>query len=412
MKEVNWPVLYDEVLRSLPEYVNQARLTIGGLATCTDAYVCLNDQTANLLIEPGSPQYQLGHELFSRVSNGLGGELRLDWPNGAAWIADNLCIKRFELGGTAAQAAKALSILGAPALVSLGDRSERQLSVLHKDTLVATPAGVTRSTLLQPRPEQKTPHFIFEFTAGKRLGPCVPKRSTRVIVRLADDPLDSDPDFYRESVRLAPQAGAAIVCGFNELPPDQLESALCYGKNIIDAWKEQGLQLVHLELGDYPDIASRDRTLAVLGSSVTSLGMSLSECRNLGVPGICDPVERALALSHEFDLERVVIHADGWALAAAKSDPERELEALICGCLLASCRAELGVPCKPKRVAKNGAFELTREPIEFIRDRAVVCCAAPYLSTPAATIGLGDTFLAGTLLVLGSRANARDLFSM
>jgi ADP-dependent phosphofructokinase/glucokinase len=30
----------------------------------------------------------------------------------------------------------------------------------------------------------------------------------------------------------------------------------------------------------------------------------------------------------------------------------------------------------------------------------VACCATPYLRTPAATIGLGDTFLAGTLLVL------------
>jgi ADP-dependent phosphofructokinase/glucokinase len=30
-----------------------------------------------------------------------------------------------------------------------------------------------------------------------------------------------------------------------------------------------------------------------------------------------------------------------------------------------------------------------------------VCCPAPYLEKPAATIGLGDTFLAGTLLVLG-----------
>lgn len=403
MKEVNWPALYEALLRILPEYVREARLTIGGLATCTDAYVCLNDETANLLTVPGSLQYRLGHELFSRISNGLGGELRLDWPNGAAWIANNLHIKGFELGGTAAQAAKALSILGAPALVCLGDRSERQLSVLHEDTLVATPAGVTRRALVESRPGQKPPHFIFEFTAAKRVGRCVPKRSTRVIVRLADDPLDDDPDFYRESVRLAPEAGAAIVCGFNEVPSDQLESALCYGTNIINAWKAKGLKLVHLELGDFPDMASRDRSLTKLGRSVTSLGMSLSECRSLGA-GACDPVQRALALSSEFDLDRVVIHADGWALAITKGNPERELEALVCGCLLASCRAELGVPGEPKGVAKNASFELTRQPIDFIGDRAIVCCAAPYLSTPAATIGLGDTFLAGTLLVLGSLA--------
>ena len=32
---------------------------------------------------------------------------------------------------------------------------------------------------------------------------------------------------------------------------------------------------------------------------------------------------------------------------------------------------------------------------------SIACCPAPYLEKPAATIGLGDTFLAGTLLVLG-----------
>jgi hypothetical protein len=31
----------------------------------------------------------------------------------------------------------------------------------------------------------------------------------------------------------------------------------------------------------------------------------------------------------------------------------------------------------------------------------VVTCAAPCLAHPRSTIGLGDTFLAGTLLVLG-----------
>jgi len=34
-------------------------------------------------------------------------------------------------------------------------------------------------------------------------------------------------------------------------------------------------------------------------------------------------------------------------------------------------------------------------------ERCIVCCASPYLERPVATIGLGDTFLAGTLLVLG-----------
>jgi len=40
-------------------------------------------------------------------------------------------------------------------------------------------------------------------------------------------------------------------------------------------------------------------------------------------------------------------------------------------------------------------------------ERSVVSCAAPYLERPAGTIGLGDTFLAGTLLVLGGAEGAK-----
>jgi ADP-dependent phosphofructokinase/glucokinase len=36
----------------------------------------------------------------------------------------------------------------------------------------------------------------------------------------------------------------------------------------------------------------------------------------------------------------------------------------------------------------------------------VVCCASPHLERPTATIGLGDTFLAGTLLILGGQEPA------
>jgi len=100
------------------------------------------------------------------------------------------------------------------------------------------------------------------------------------------------------------------------------------------------------------------------------------------------------------------VHADTWALAITKGDPHRELEALLCGCLLASARAQRGEPCRPTGVPANAEFH--DPPLETFSksgERFIVCCASPYLERPVATIGLGDTFLAGTLLVLG-RAEA------
>jgi ADP-dependent phosphofructokinase/glucokinase len=42
-------------------------------------------------------------------------------------------------------------------------------------------------------------------------------------------------------------------------------------------------------------------------------------------------------------------------------------------------------------------------------NNSIVCCATPYLKHPAATIGLGDTFLAGTLLILGDTNHSPSL---
>src|SRR5271170_335381 len=39
----------------------------------------------------------------------------------------------------------------------------------------------------------------------------------------------------------------------------------------------------------------------------------------------------------------------------------------------------------------------------------IICCPTPYIATPAATIGLGDTFLAGTLLVLSASTLASSI---
>jgi ADP-dependent phosphofructokinase/glucokinase len=129
--------------------------------------------------------------------------------------------------------------------------------------------------------------------------------------------------------------------------------------------------------------------------------MSLSELIELSGDG--EPVESAaIRLAETHGLQRVCVHADEWAFAVTRGDAERELEALEMGCLLASARAANGYFTTPDRLP-DGA-RLCSPPIPTSLRRggwSVACCPAPYLEKPAATIGLGDTFLAGTLLVLG-----------
>lgn len=405
MTKAFWPDLYRSFIPLLPEYVRAARLTLGGLASCVDAYLKLANAEALINAPEGSKPAALAQELSRRAQAGIGGEYRFDWPDAEAWIQQHLPISAWAIGGTGAQAAQMLTLLGAPALISLEDRGKRQLSVLSPELLVADPNGLRRCGELVGTNQQKPAHYIFEVTAGEKVGSIIAKRSTRVIVRCADDRLDQDDDFVRESINLAGSAGAAILCGFNEVPAELLQESLLTATAIVQAWRARGLELVHLELGGYETDEVRDKVLATLGPIVTSLGMSHSEICGLGST---DVTETALELCHLFDLARVCVHADQWALSVTRADPKLELEALICGCLLAAGRAEHGNIIRPKQAPVDAVYE--DPPWPMIQQRAncsIVCCASPYLPHPAATIGLGDTFLAGTLLVLGGTSSAQ-----
>jgi ADP-dependent phosphofructokinase/glucokinase len=406
MTTINWLKCYRDLVGNLPGFVRHARLTICGLATCVDGYVRLPEAEALITAENGTAQAILARELFRRAASGIGGEFRMDWPEGAAWLENNLRFSRWGLGGTGAQAAQTLAILGAPALMSLEDRGARQLSVIHPDVYIATKAGIARCGDLPIAAGQKPAHYIFEFTAGVRAGPVVPQRSTRTIVRFGDDRLDNDPAFVHESIAAAATAGAAILCGFNEIADQALEQAITDSITLVQAWKDRGLKTIHLELGDYPTARARDLVLRRFTGVLTSVGMSHSELNAL-CGGPQDAVGKACELTDSLDLSRLCIHADAWAMCVTKDDPELELEALKCGCLLAACRAEKGEPCRPNETPAKAVF--STPPCEMFRRRGrhtVVCCVSPHLERPTATIGLGDTFLAGTLLILGGQGPA------
>jgi ADP-dependent phosphofructokinase/glucokinase len=401
VKTEDWGKVYRDLLERLPAYVRDARLTICGLSTFLDGYVRLHEAAPLLNAKKGTPPEALSRELFRRANLGIGGEYYLDWPEGGKWVEENLQFSRWGLGGSGAQAAQMLAIMGAPALMSLEDRSRRQLSVIHPNILVATNRGVIRCGELPATPGRKPAHYIFEFTAGMQVGSIVPKRSSRTIVRFTDERLDADADFTRESIAASASAGAGILSGFNEIGEKDIDAALADTIALAKAWRDRGLKTIHLELGDYATAEGRDTVLEKLRGTFTSLGMSYSElCALCGRSP--NAIGKALELSESLHLSRLCVHADTWALAITNGDPQRELAALLCGCLFASARAERGEACRPMAVPANAEFhDMPLEKFNKSGERFIVCCASPYLQRPVATIGLGDTFLAGTLLVLG-----------
>jgi hypothetical protein len=408
MTALDWRERYAELATRLPDLARRARPVLCGLGACVDVYARLGEALRALADAPGTQAAALRELLLERARHGIGGEVRIEWAGGPAWL-DARLPPRLGLGGTGAQAAQTLAVLGAGTLLALSDRSEGQLALIHPDVRIARPDGIVPAGAVTGSGSGHVPHYIIEFTAGVPIGEVVPPRSSRVIVRFEDDPLKADPWFERASVQLAPSAGAAIVSGLNALPPGSLPEVLARVQALAREWRAAGLQRVHLELGDFVRPADMADVLAGLGGSATSLGLNRSELLKL-VPGDDQVAERAQSVAERFGFERVAVHADDFALALTRDDPEAELEALMTGSLLAATRACHGGIAVPDGCPPDAVFGTAREsPISGRGRWHLACCPTPYLPTPAATIGLGDTFLAGTLLVLSQPAGSSPM---
>ena len=170
MDPASWANAYEALIGRIPEHVRRARLILGGFSTCLDKYLSLHDLGMARREAPGTPAEALFAELDQRAMRGIDSEFFVDWPEGPLWL-DHRVRARDALGGSSAQAAQQLAILGAPALIAIGERSKAQLSVIHENVLIATENGVLPRRSVAPNGDlTKPPHYIFEYTAGKAIG--------------------------------------------------------------------------------------------------------------------------------------------------------------------------------------------------------------------------------------------------
>ena len=403
-----WKEDYAALITRLPSLVEAAPLTLCGMGACVDALIAMPD-LAPLLDASGSSQaVALASVLLDRARRGIGGEIAFDWPEGPAWLAARVPL-RFSLGGTGAQAGWTLAATGARALVALEDRSARMLACLEPKILLAEDGCLVEAPAVRPRGANHPEVFIFEYTAGVCIGSVVPPRSSRIIVRFDNKGLEHDADFDVLSLSLASTAGAGLVSGFNGVPPAQLDAEIRRVAAIASGWKAAGLAAIHLELAGYDSLEACCRVMGGLRGSVGSVGMSHSEFLTLAqalLPDLAEDIGAGMvALGEHFGFDRVCVHADHWAAAATLGEPAVEYQALMMGCLLSSARAVAGRPIRPQAIDARADFHTPPFPVPLQAGRwTVVSCASPYLSVPATTLGLGDSFTAGCLLALGCAA--------
>jgi hypothetical protein len=398
-----WRDRYEAMRVRLPAYARSAGWTLCGMSVCVDGVIALQD--ADALWRGGAPPEAqgLGAELQRRAAAGIGGEIRVEWPGGGAWLDAALPVQPM-LGGTSAHAARVLTLLGAPALLSLAHRSADQMATVDPDIFLAAGGHPTRAGAIAGSPDATPKVYVFEFTAGHPVGTILPPRSSRIIVRLHDLSLEDDTEFAALGPSLVQDNGAGILSGFSALGGRDLDEGVRSARALAQSWHAAGIRIVHLELAGYEKQDYCLKVLRGLSGSYTSLGMSLSEFRALK-PGEGHPGEAMCRLGEQLGADRVCVHADDWAMSATRGDAAQERDALLAGCLLASARAENGAPVVPDSLPTGVRF--SDPPPGHARDAhgwSLVSCASPYLERPATTLGLGDTFLAGCMLVLGQHS--------
>lgn len=408
MTKDDWLTRYATLTDALPAAGKPSpdRVFLCGMSACVDVRINLHDAQPLLEVPATSPAAPLRDMLVGRVTRGIGGEVLFDWPDGPAWLYDHVNL-RHALGGTGPQAAWVLASLGLPSLISLEDRDDRMLSPLPPDALLAQDDKIVSAPQARrsDRPAPET--FIFEYTAGQAVGDITPNRSSRIIVRFADRGMQRDAAFFRASAALAPNAAAGLLSGLNEEPPANVPAACHEMFGLGRAWRNAGLETVHLELAGYSSPEALDTVLASSRGAATSLGMSQSELKGLA-PETAGPeadiAPALIALAERLDMTRVCVHADEWAAAVTLDDPVRETHALMTGCALAAARASAGHPVERVTIDPRARFhDLPFTPRQIGRWH-FAACPAPHLTSPRTTLGLGDSFAAGCLLVLGGAA--------
>ena len=398
MDDATWRVRYADLIGQVEQYAAHARWTFCGLGACVDAVLSAHDAAPALSAASDPAARAIGDILTRRAAAGVGGEVRVQWDAGPAWL-DAALPMRTALGGGGPHAARALTRLGAPALLALSHRDAEQMASVDGDLLLAQDGRPTPARNIVPHGAPRPKIYIFEITAGRPIGGAVAPRSSRIIVRFTDPDIEDDAEFAALSTALAPDAGAGVLSGFSGIRSDALDGALARANTLGLSWRAAGVAVVHLEMAGFDTPGQRDHTLAGLRGAYSSLGLSQSEYRAL-VPGDAPETATIVATAERLGIDRLCVHADTWALAATRQNPDRERTALMMGCLLAGARAAAGHAVRPVALDANAVFET---PPDDGRHGPwhIVACAAPYLAHPATTLGLGDTLMAGCLLVLG-----------
>lgn len=426
---------YAEYLDSVPATAQKCRETgnriVLGYTSDLDAILSWNTDRFNRLVEqylkvPLTYEEEESidsMEDFVRILgyfavHGMGGEVAITSAEVVECIRKQFDI-RYAMGGTCAQGAAALSVMGVPAVIHITDRSREVIDELDYPGLESVRDGkrVPMRECVSGLPPLL--HLIIQFSKGDILrinneSYEVPL-SNRMIAEYDNvhKILPVEPDFLSYIEQNAGRVCCYSVSGYNAIEdPAVAEERVAQFREHFRKVKEKNPNIkIYLESAHYISSHIRDMVYSGLAPWLDVLGMNEEELANLTArkshPVNTEDLQSILTgldyVLEQYPVKGIIMHSKDYSLYYGAPVEGIDMEkGLTLGNLMSGTRARIGRYGTMEDCRKTLELDLSPVGLRFAEELShmelpheAVLVPSRYMEKPACTVGLGDTFVAG-----------------
>lgn len=424
----------DRVSADIEFYKASGKKMVLGYTSDLDVLIKWNTESFNRIVKKylkSEPSITEGESIgsvedFARIIThyalaGLGGEVDISNVE-----VCNFLEREFEtqaaLGGTCAQAVAALGSMGFPLIAHITDRCTAVCSFMDYPGVSLVSAGKPVPIAEMATDEIPVRHMILQYSKGDRIDIAGQKREIPVSNRMI---LDYDSihkrfrvsnDFLDYVEANAKNIVSYSISGFNayvdqSILNDRLATLRSHYEKV--KVKSPGC-VIFLEGAHYLNSESKSKVFGTLSGVIDVLSMNEEELVDLSAKlgcrtdkGNLDSILTGLeTVCDKYPVKGLVLHTKDYSMYYGGMIEGVDIEkGLTLGNLMSATRARIGVYGSQADCENTLSLGLSPVGLMFAgkldslrRDRYACIVPSRYMETPACTIGLGDTFMAGMQL--------------
>lgn len=350
-------------------------------------------------------------------SKGIGGEVDVDNVE----IVANSFEFKYGMGGTATQAAMALSKVKCPSVVHLTDDSKEVCQILESPYIYAVSEdGILVHTQDLEQTHEQEIHFIIQFKKGEKIKlndqeveiPC----SNRLILTkiTVNEFVPFSEVYFRWIEENASKVTSNVLSSFNCLSDAKvLRERLTYVRNHVENYRRNNPEgIVFFEDAHYHDPAIRKMCLETVYACVDIVSLNEEELKytlnemynyNVDIADIFSCVEGAKYIRDKFSIRKgVIIHTKDYSMYVGDRLNIDIEKGLMYGNMLATAKAQNGSYGTKEQIQEVLKFKLSPKGIDNYNliqnspyQKETVIVPSKYIDKPKYTIGLGDSFVGG-----------------